>query len=773
METLSIWDQKNRKFIRRGFKPAKVTSEFQRTKKLRIFDHTLGEINFNAKLELNNERNETISRDIKKLDSSGFLYESIGNVYFPDGELLRKNSQGEFEVYSHGEPVPGDLSGGNENCATQGLRCADGTDKDCAPGKCIIGKLKKISNYKWKYTSENSYEGTKLEYFIGGKEFVELKTIIRGTYINPDGTELKINKPASKGTTIFLPPANYIDKVFTAEILKIFNYTLELSGEDPLIGIVYPEEDFIRQVLDLAYKDLYGLETGPTYSSLCDAAVSEEVVNAINDLLFSLDKVWKEAIGEIMDERWLNRFVNHETNREFITYVFRDLKEMFTQCFQITTSGVKQSRIKNISDENVRPIYFRLPEASGGYRSEESENNIVIGEEADRFNLPISSLEIGTIVTTTDRKIAFKFLPRVINDTEERTKYKMSPIVSSRTKEELYSPLDPNSWYKLLEDDLPPAPVAKWILSGADEFLREKKYDIESFYYTYLDPTECSPKNLDWLAQHVGLSGPIWNTQWKQEHKRALIKNALGWFNEELETSIGGRTYKSLKGEVLQEHPFNTSTWRDEEATPNDEKDLSEISLSRLNQETFSVFKKEWKGLMETKGTLVSLVFLFSLFEIKSHSRQEVYELQDGEYIVNSGLRSYEASAPVLTPVKYDVAQVGDMDDALRGSFSNQLIAGTTAVANAEFSDNVFFRMPFYYNRNGKTWDTVESLIEYWTSARLNTRVQYAYLAADLWRQGDAYFDPRIIDESTTDANITLEDSNILTTESSDPIIAE
>ena len=90
------------------------------------------------------------------------------------------------------------------------------------------------------------------------------------------------------------------------------------------------------------------------------------------------------------------------------------------------------------------------------------------------------------------------------------------------------------------------------------------------------------------------------------------------------------------------------------------------------------------------------------------------------------------------------MAQVGDSDDALSGSFSNHLIAGVTRVGDGEFSDNMFFRLPFYYNRNGNTWDTVESLVKHWTNARLNSRVQYPYLAADLWRQGDAFFDPII-----------------------------
>ena len=771
---MSIWDQKNRGFIRRGFKPAKVVLEFLRTKRIRILNHSLGEINFNAKLELNEERNETIKRDIKKLTSSGFKYESIGNVYLPEGELLTKNTNEEFEIYAHGEPVPGELSGGNENCAIEGMRCGDGTNTDCSPGKCIIGKIKKVSSYKWKYTSENTYGGSKLEYFIGGKEFLELKTITRGKYKNPDGTELNIDKPASKGTTVFLPPINYLDRVFSEEVLKIFNYTLELSGENPLTGVVYSEEDFIRQVLGLAFKDLRSLETGPTYSSLCNSPLDKKVMDAIEDLLFSLNKVWKDKLKDLMDQRWTNRFVNHETNREFITYIFRDIKEIFNKCFQITLSGIKQSRIKEISDENSRPIYLRLPAASGGYRSDDFEDVVAIGEENDRFSLPISSLEIGTVVTTTDRKIAFKFLPRIIREDEERKKYGMSPVISSRTKEELYSPKDSQSWYRLLENDLPKAPIAKWILAGADEFLREKKYDIESFYHAYLDPTECSPKNLDWLAQHVGLSGDAWNVNWDVKYKRAMIKNSLGWFENELDIVMADQTYKTIKGEVLESHPFDTALWRDDEEPDEGVKDLSEINLSSLNPQNFSVYKRDWRGLMETKGTLISLIFLFSLFEIKSHTRQEIREVTVGsKYVVNSGIREYEIEAPVLTPIKYDVAQVGDLDDAISGSFSNQLIAGVTSVGDGEFSDNMFFRLPFYYNRNGNTWDTVESLVKHWTNARLNSRVQYPYLAADLWRQGDAFFDPTDVDESILDANITLENSGILTTESSNPLISE
>ena len=73
-------------------------------------------------------------------------------------------------------------------------------------------------------------------------------------------------------------------------------------------------------------------------------------------------------------------------------------------------------------------------------------------------------------------------------------------------------------------------------------------------------------------------------------------------------------------------------------------------------------------------------------------------------------------------------------------------MAGQTTIADRDNVDNVFFRLPFYYNRDGKSWDLVKSIADYWVQAKLNPRVQYAYLAAGLWKQGDAFFDPVNID---------------------------
>lgn len=772
MNSLSIWDQKNRAFIRRGFKAGRFTSEFERTKKLKIVNHSLGEVRFNFKLELNSDRDNVIDRDIKKIDNSGFTYESIGNVYFTEDNLQSLDANGEYSVLAHGEPIPGDLTGGNENCVVEGMTCTDGTSKNCKPGKCLIGKLKKISGYKWKYTSASSYNGTKLEYFIGGKDILELKTIIRGSHKNPDGTIIAIDKPASKNTTIYLPPVGYAGSIFSDVYVKFFNLTMALDNSDTFNGIITTEEDFIKQIIDIGYKNFYALETGPTYSSICDSPLDRKVISSIEDIIFSLPNIWKEKVKSYMEAKWDVKHTTYETNREFITTTYRYMRSLFTKTTQVTKSGLKRSSIRSISDEAARPIYLRLPTASNSYRPEGYEDLLIIANEQDRFNLPISSLEIGTIVCTSDRKIAYQFLPRVISEESDRRKFKMSPLYSSRTKEELYSPRDDKSWSRLIKEQLPKLPVAKWMLAGADEFLREKKHEIEDFYYTYLDPTECSTKNLDWLAQHVGLSAPIWNTDWADEHKRALIKNSLGWFNKELVEEINGKEYKTIKGEILDQHPFNAAPWRTEEATPDGKVDLFNLNLSSISSQDLSIYKKDWDGLGESKGSILTLIFLFSLFRIKAHTDNEI-ESKDGRIRVKSGLRSQEVSAPVLTPTKYDFPQAGTIADYEAGAFTNQLVADRTSITTTEESNNMFFRLPFYYNRDGKSWDLVQSIANYWVQAKLNSRVQYAYLAAGLWKQGDAFFDPLAIDESTLDANITSEGSNILTTESSDPIIAE
>ena len=765
MEYISIWDQRNRRPIARGFKAAKIVAEFDRTKKIKIAEHTLGEIEFGTNPELNKSRNEVIDRDIGKLTTSGFQYENIGNVFSPNPEFLEKDSDNKYTVLGHGTPIEGDLTGGRENCAIEGLVCASGqgTNKSCNPGKCKLGKLQKITNYKWKYTSETGYPTTKVEYFVGGKEYLELKTIVRGAHTNKDGTEINVNKPASKGTSVYLPPVGYMGDLFNEDYLKVD------QG-----GIITTEEDFVRQIIERGYKrhPVIGraLGKGGSYTSIADSPLSEEVYTAFLDFFFKLPGPWKKVVKDLADAKWEVKGTSHETNRVFIGSLFNTLKVKFTQAIQVTDSGWKESKIKYISDQGVRPTYLRLPGASLNYRISEDNDIIVVSEEKDRFNVNISALEIGTIVTTSDRKIAYQFLPRVIEDKDEREEFGMSPVLDNRTKEELYSPKDPKSWRPLLKDQLPKAPVAKWIMAGVDEFLREKKHDIDSFYFKYLDPTECSVKNIDWLAQHVGLCEPVWNIAWDLDYKRALIKNALGWFDKELINTVGDTDYDTIKGLVLKEAPFTSSSWRDTEAVESgDDTDISEIDLTKVAPSGFfkkdgtltagfSVYKKEWDGLMESKGSILTLVFLFSLFNVKAHSENELVTVGSVTKVRN-GLRSYESNAPTLLPYKLEFLQTGTAAEKAVETYSNQLTAGSV-VADLEGVKTTFFRMPFYYNRGGRTWDLVESISKYWVHYTMNSRVQYAYLAADLWRQGDAFFEAQLPDESIADTAAILSQDN-------------
>ena len=264
------------------------------------------------------------------------------------------------------------------------------------------------------------------------------------------------------------------------------------------------------------------------------------------------------------------------------------------------------------------------------------------------------------------------------------------------------------------------------------------------------------------MAQHAGLTRPFWNINWNEKYKRTLIRNALGWFEKELSQTVAETEYKTIKGEVLDLSPFDSGPWRSTEEITDGSTDLSNINLASIGYSSdFSVYKAEWDGLMESKGSLLSLVFLFSLFNVKAHTKEEVEKNPDGTFKVKSGLRENEINAPTLLPTKYTLAQVGSEElDGLgnrveggSASFRNQLIAGETAISTLEDSNNIFFRLPFYYNRNGKTWGAVQSISEYWTESKLNSRVQYAFLAADLWRQGDAFFNPEIIDESITNTN--------------------
>ena len=291
----------------------------------------------------------------------------------------------------------------------------------------------------------------------------------------------------------------------------------------------------------------------------------------------------------------------------------------------------------------------------------------------------------------------------------------------------------------------------------------------------------------------MGLTGELWDTRWNRKIKEALIRNAFGWWDREILDEFDNLT---PKGSVVQEFPFTAkewiydkidyewgnkggwesalSTWIGNKYNLHllklDEIEKIKINEGKLNKhipvkykaydpskdlglvlstDTVKINKLLWNGLIEAKGSLLAVMFLVSVFGLKSHSAEEleIVDLNRKIFKPKSGLRSAEITASSLIPYKSEVIQVGTNQDAEIFNYANQLIAGISRASSVEESRNIFFRVPYYYNRNGKSWDRTSYIARNWMPGNLNVRVQYPYLSADLWSVGDAFFEPDIIIE--------------------------
>ena len=716
-----------------------VIVEFDRTKKTRIFAHKLGAVDFSRSKDLNATRNEVAEKERGNITLDGFRYKNIGHVYI-EAVVSEPNDSGEFPVYSHGHPLGGTEHGGLENCARQGLQCesGSGTDTLCAPGKCKIGTLQKVKDGKWKYTSTNTYgdPAIPMRYYVSGKEKVTLRTLIRGNHVtfNADNSPVTVlvDKPASVITDIYLPPRDYFSDDFiesfivtTDERINNLEWSIvpdpAVSGSFKATKIIRSEvssvEDrksrFIRAILLKAYPSS---TEGFINNRLHDTA-EEELRDARLTFFASATQVRKYRCDEVISEEFGYRYSRVYSGLDYLIVVYDRIFELFKNIIQVTESSLASPRIDFKKAEISRPVYSRLPGISEGYRSD--------------------------------------------------------PAFS--------------------DEETP----SQWLTSGVDEFLSSKRESLSSFYFDYLNPETCNPASLDWLAQHVGLFGDLWNSLWDNDIKKAMIGNAYGWWDREASVEVPSLgTVLTPKGEALEKYPFTGPEWVDEPPStewsimPNwpvqiswgGETDnllkvkLDKIETIRISQSTgeirsydsvkykawsdldntvkiistdqVRIRKNLWNGLIESKGSLLSIAFLSSVFGLKAHTPFEL-EVIDAErklFKPKSGLRNAETTAPILLPYKPDVIQVGTVTDAEHNNYTNQLIADVSAVSTVLDSKKAFFRVPYYYNRDGKSWDRV-SYLSRWMAADLSVRVQYAYLSADLWSVGDAFFEPDVVIE--------------------------
>jgi hypothetical protein len=678
-----------------------VIVEFERTKQNKIFAHKLGNVNFSRAKDINAERQKVVDYEIDNLTTNGFVFKNVGHVY--SEELVTPDSGSySYEILAHGHPLGGTEHGGMESCSREGLECAggEGTDSLCNPGKCVIGTLERVSGSKWKYTSANTYgdDDLPLTYYLPASESVRLRTVTRGNHATYSSTgaasTIQITRPASISSTIFLPPKFYFSEDFIDSALIRIDERLNSVAQSPqsnVIGIEDRKTRFVQKIISSSY---YGASETYLNEKLYSTA-TEEIRDTLVEAFEDIDEKWKERCLSVIDEEFLYRFARIYNGLDFISVVFDRVKELFDSIIQVTKSSIRMASLEYEKELISRPVYSRLPGISEGYRSDPAFSDV----------------------------------------------------------------------------ETP----AQWLTSGVDEFLSKKKDSIASFYADYLDPDSCNPALLDWLAQHVGLFGGLWNPEWDVEVKRAMLRNAFGWWDRAASVNLPGEgDVLTPKGEALSKFPFNSSDWVASSASNFLNIKLDEIGVIRINQgevqssseivrtKTFSsttnkvtvgtvsspkVDKSLWNGLIEAKGSLLGAFFLCSVFGLKSHSPLElrVVDANRGILQPRTGLRESEIQAPTLIPYKQDVIQVGTLSDAAIGNFNNQLVADVSLASSTEGSRNVFFRVPYYYNRDGKSWDRVSYIASNWMPSNLNVRVQYAYLSADLWAVGDAFFEAKVI----------------------------
>lgn len=622
----SSWD---RKLSKQTVSPAfvlhrsRVEFEFENRKSNKIFQHSLGNVEFKDSV-VNSNRDTLIADLYNEKIADDYKYPSISHAHILP--ILMTN---ELEVLAHGIPV----KGGWENCAISGMTCLEGeSDSKCEIGKCKIGKISRQDNTdRWTY---ESYSVPGLYYYVHGVESVELISVVRGFFTLPGGEQVvPVNRVASVACTVYLPPNTYSDESFVRRVLKFLS---PQSVQDSL-------NIFLREVMG---DDIFA--TVPVEQKTYDK-IREAIVN-------SLPEVWAEFVFISLGGIWENR--NGLTNRQFLIEAYSALGQLYDRGIQVMLSSFRASALYEDRDIS-RPVYGRLPGTSGGYNN---DNNF--------------------------------------------------------------------------DED-----VSAWIVSGADMELSDSKTRLDHFYDNFLDPETCYPLNLDWIAQHLGFFGGLWDLQWSNETKRILIANAhkneleegeLWTKSPDLDTlkSIDLSKIESLQGTSTQSRYFKK--------VYNINNNLVEYQpVSQLLADMSS-----WTGLIPSRGSLLSVLFMFWVFGIKSVSGEEMSIGSDGNYRVKSGLRRSEYDAPVNLPVISDVIHVGTVTDAEAGVYPNQLIADMAVCQDVNSANTVIIRMPFYYNRDGRTWDVASSIVENWMPSTAAKRIQYGYSAADLLVAEDVFYTP-------------------------------
>lgn len=292
--------------------------------------------------------------------------------------------------------------------------------------------------------------------------------------------------------------------------------------------------------------------------------------------------------------------------------------------------------------------------------------------------------------------------------------------------------------------------VAKWLTSGADMALGDAKLLLDRFYENYLDPQTAYAPNLDWIAQHMGFMNVMWDLDWPNATKRLLLRFAHSGIGADLISSLF--TLDPDEQTLHRVDKGHLETLVVDEETEGVDTDVRyfqriyNVDTGLVTLEPISTLKidvSDWPGLIPSRGGMTALLFLFEIFNIRAFSGTElIYDSDTGTYRVRDGLRRSEQTAPVNLPYVVDTLHVGTEGDSEVYNYPNQLIADISTCYDSEESNKVIVRMPFYYNRNGRTWDRARVILEGWMPVSAQARLQYAYGASDLLVAEDTFFEP-------------------------------
>jgi len=548
-----------------------------------------------------------------------------------------------------------------------------------------------------------------------------------------------------------------------------FSYGIEISK--PILQDQHIE-DVKNYVLLQVYENKCGQNAACINSMLGTKDLSPAYAT-VGLFLDSLqDPAWKDyllvGINEMADE--------DITSYEFILFALRFIFAHKGHVLLHFNRKYHKSRVSY--DTNYpRPVYYRLPAGYTRGDNYAQDDILYISNLEQRLSIPLEELAFGTLVIGSDGKTGYRFEPRRLLSPVTRLRYGLNP--ADPTIE--YSPKDPFSWKLLDKSEIPGAAnPTKWLLGGIDFFLSQTHMKMERFFTDFVDPNTCFAMALDWNYQFYGWTPRLWNTEWDTETKRSLLKNALGWFNKEifkdiLVTENSTKRMLSYKGNVLREFPFNIygDFWKDttEETyfwgdilphvrTVDEQTGLVE----QTPQESLEIPKESWDGLFPSKGNLLCLLFLFSVFRIEdtdfssniaAYDPETVPPVPDygndpgriitaAEQLVSAEDNLQKISLNItrglnrpLKPVILSPLQVGNQEDS--PYLNNPLVAGISRI-NYE-STKVVLPIAYKDKNNFDLKEKLDYVIRSWMPLTTEITIQHPYPAAEYARADDYFFE--------------------------------